>query len=40
MELSIIILFVLILVFGVVASRAVVKRYKKSNKEDFRFKNL
>jgi hypothetical protein len=40
MEISIIMLFALILGFGVVAMKAVIKQHKRNSKEDIRYKNL
>jgi len=40
MEVSIIMLFALIIGFGVVALKALVKQHKRNSKEDFKYKNL
>jgi hypothetical protein len=40
MEISLIMLFALIIGFGVVALRPVMKQHKKGGKEKFRYKNL
>lgn len=40
MEGSIIMLFTLIIAFGVVALKALIKQHKRNSKEDFKYKNL
>jgi len=40
MEVSIIMLFALIIGFGVAAVKSLVKQHKRNSKEDFKYKNL
>lgn len=40
MEVSIIMLFALIIGFGVAALKAAIRQHKKNSKEDFKYKNL
>jgi Flp pilus assembly protein TadG len=40
METSFIVLILLILVFGAVATKAVMKQYRRNNKDSFRYKDF